>query len=60
MKIIDEHVLQHVFVRNLLIPVEVNLIDQQANFSFSIFLEEKDEEERVFFQIHQSPTKGFA
>ena len=60
MKVIDEHVLQHVFVRNLLIPVEVNPTDQHANLSFSIFLEEKDEEERVFFQIHQSSTKGFA
>lgn len=63
MKDIDEHVLQLVLVRNQLILVEVDQMNfNQKNFlAIDLFLDdEKEDEERVVFQIHPSATKGFA
>lgn len=56
MKYIDEHVLHHVHDQNQLNQEKVIKSNQIISFLSVLFTEE----ERVFFEIRQSPIKGFA
>jgi hypothetical protein len=58
MKCIDGRVHHHTQDRNQLIQAKV-IGERRNSFVFLLFLY-IEEEERVFFQIRQSPTKGFA